>query len=583
VAIFRSALRAGYIPAVSSRSSRDDSTGEEADMYRTCRRRARLSGFAVVLALVLFAAACGDGGGGDSAGGGGSGGGTTADVGEPVDGGKVVYGLEAESSNGLCLAEAQLAISGIQVARAIYDTLTIPNADGEYVPYLAKSVTPNATFDEWTIVLRDGVKFHDGSDLTAEVVKNNLDAYRGKYANRRPLLFIFVYDNIDTVETAGPLTVVVKTKKPWPAFPAFLFMNGRFGVMAQAQLDSPDHCADELIGTGPFELVDWKINDHLTVKKNSDYWQAGLPHLDEIEFRPISEAEQRVSALQSGEINLLHNANALANSELRDLAAAGDVSVNEAPEYAEVGYELLNANVPPFDNINARLAFAHAIDRDTLNEVRNKGILTNASGPFAPGSMGYLEDTGYPKYDVAKAKEYVAKYEAETGKKLSFIHKTTPAPESMAWATMLQQMVEAVGGSMKIQTTEQSQLISDAIGNNFQAAGWRLHPGGDPDLQYVWWHSGSPVNFGKFADPEIDRLLEEGRVEPDPAKREVIYQDLNKRFASQVYDLWDQWSLWNVATATDVHGVFGADLPDGSKPFPGLADGHALTGLWVEG
>jgi peptide/nickel transport system substrate-binding protein len=144
-------------------------------------------------------------------------------------------------------------------------------------------------------------------------------------------------------------------------------------------------------------------------------------------------------------------------------------------------------------------------------------------------------------------------------------------------------MVEAVGGSMQIQTTEQSQLISDAIGNNFQAIGWRLHPGGDPDLQYVWWHGGSPVNFGKFSDPEIDRLLDEGRAESDPAKREVIYQDLNKRFATQAYDLWDQWTLWTVATATDVHGVFGADLPDGSKPFPGLADGHSLTGLWIGG
>ena len=536
---------------------------------------------AVVLALVLVAAACG--GGGDDGAGGGGGSSTTVDSGKPVDGGKVVYGLEAESSNGLCLAEAQLAISGIQVARAIYDTLTIPNADGEYVPYLAKSVTPNATFDKWTIELRDGVKFHDGSDLTAEVVKNNLDAYRGQYPARKPLLFIFVYDNIDTVETKGPLTVVVKTKTPWPAFPAFLFMNGRFGVMAQAQLDDPDHCADKLVGTGPYELVEWRVNDHLTVAKNLDYWQPGLPHLDEIEFRPITEAEQRVNALQTGEITVMHTSNALATTELRDLADAGDIAVNEAPEYAEVGYELLNANLPPFDNINARLAFAHAIDRDTLNEVRNKGILTNASGPFAPGSMGYLADTGYPTYDVAKAKEYVAKYEAETGQKLSFIHKTTPVPESMAWATMLQQMVEAVGGSMQINAEDQSQLISDAIGNNFQAMGWRLHPGGDPDLQYVWWHGGSPVNFGKFADPEIDRLLDEGRAESDPAKREVIYQDLNKRFASQVYDLWDQWTLWTVATATDVHGVFGADLPDGSKPFPGLADGHSLTGLWIGG
>ena len=82
-------------------------------------------------------------------------------------------------SGGFCLPEAQLAISGEMVVRAIYDTLTIPNSEGEYVPYLAESVTPNDDFTEWTIKLRDGVKFHDGIDADAEVVKNNLDAYRG--------------------------------------------------------------------------------------------------------------------------------------------------------------------------------------------------------------------------------------------------------------------------------------------------------------------------------------------------------------------------------------------------------------------
>ncbi|MCZ7536508.1 MAG: ABC transporter substrate-binding protein [Acidimicrobiia bacterium] len=401
-------------------------------MHRTSVRRKWLPTTAIALVLILFAAACGGGDDDDATGGGGGDDDTTETTasGEPQAGGRVVYGLEAESSNGLCLAEAQLAISGIQIARAIYDPLTMPNGDGEYVPYLAKSVTPNAGYDEWTIELREGVKFHDGSDLTAEVVKNNLDAFRGQYEARKPLLFLFVYDNIDTVEATGPLTVVVTTKSPWPSFPAYLFMNGRFGVMAQSQLDDPDHCGDDLVGTGPFSLVDWKINDHLTVEKNADYWQEGLPYLDEIEFRPITEAQQRLNALQSGEITAMHTSTASTIDELRRLVDSGDVALTEGAEYAEVGYAMLNMAKAPFDNINARLAFAHALDRDTLNEVRNKGILTNASGPFAPGSIGYLEDAGFPEFDVEKAKEYVAKYEEESGGKLSFAYSTTPTPDS---------------------------------------------------------------------------------------------------------------------------------------------------------
>ena len=136
------------------------------------RRRSLVAG--VVLSASLIAAACG--GGGSEGGSGGGGGDDGSDAGTPTPGGTLVYGLEAENDEGWCLPEAQLAISGIQVARSIYDTLTAPNEEGEYVPFLAETVTPNATFDSWDIKLREGVKFHDGTDLTAEVVKNNLDA-----------------------------------------------------------------------------------------------------------------------------------------------------------------------------------------------------------------------------------------------------------------------------------------------------------------------------------------------------------------------------------------------------------------------
>ncbi len=146
-------------------------------MTHARRRTGRI--LALLLSLVMLLAACG---GGKSDSGGNA---AEEDAGDPVRGGAVTYGIEAETGDGWCLQEAQLAISGILVARSIYDTLTAPNADGDYVPYLAKSVEPNDDYTSWTITLREGVKFHDGSDLTAEVVKNNLDAYRGQYHGPR--------------------------------------------------------------------------------------------------------------------------------------------------------------------------------------------------------------------------------------------------------------------------------------------------------------------------------------------------------------------------------------------------------------
>jgi peptide/nickel transport system substrate-binding protein len=128
---------------------------------------------ASVVALTLVAAACSSGGK--------SGGGTNTAVtpttaGRPQSGGSVTWALPAESSGGWCLPEAQLAISGIQIARAIYDGLTQADANEVYRPFLAKSVTSNTEHTVWTIVLRSGVTFHDGTPLTAQVVKNNLDA-----------------------------------------------------------------------------------------------------------------------------------------------------------------------------------------------------------------------------------------------------------------------------------------------------------------------------------------------------------------------------------------------------------------------
>jgi peptide/nickel transport system substrate-binding protein len=538
---------------------------------------------AVALSVALVAAACGSGEEGGTGEGGGAGG---SETGTPVPGGKVTYGLEAENAGGWCLPEAQLAISGIQVARAIYDTLTVPDSEGRPQPYLAKSVTPNDTFTEFTITLREGVTFHDGSALDATVVKNNLDAYRGAYPARKPLLFTFVFSNVADVSVVDPMTVKVTTKTPWPSFPSYLFGSGRIGIMAQAQLDDPETCDTKLIGTGPFKLKEWKQNERLVAVKNPDYWQKDsdgnqLPYLDEIEFRPIPDGDARVNALLSGELNAMHTSGAEQIDALRSERDAGKVALVESNEFAEVSYGMLNVSKPPFDNLNARLAAAHALDRDTFNKVRNLDLFTMASGPFAPGEVGYLEDAGFPEYDLDKAKEYVKKYKEETGQDLEFTLASTPDPSTVKSAQFIKEQAEKAGAKVNLKQVEQAALINTALSGDFQAIAWRNHPGGNPDAQYVWWYGGSPVNFNRFNDPEINRLLDEGRQEPDPEKAAKIYQDINRRFGEQVYNIWLNWTQWDIATAPDVRGVYGPDLPDGGEPFPGLATGHPVVGMWV--
>jgi peptide/nickel transport system substrate-binding protein len=535
-----------------------------------------------VLALALVAAACG--GGDDDDGGDAGGTAENGDAGAPTPGGQVVYGLEAETADGWCLPEAQLAISGIQVASAIYDTLTRPDAEGEYQPWLAESVEANEDGTEWTITLPEGVTFHDGSELTAEVVKNNLDAYRGAYETRSPALFIFVFEPIESVEVVDPLTVQVNMKRPWVSFDAQLHGDGRVGMMAQAQLDDTQSCADNLIGTGPFVFEDWVPNQRLVAEKNTDYWATDaegnqLPYLDAIEFRPITEVSQRQNALESGEINAMHTTDSRTIVELRDLTEAGDINSYESTAFGEVGYTMFNVSKPPFDNILARQAVAYSFDFDEYNAIVGAGILERASGPFAPGNIGHLEDTGIPEFDVDQAAELAQQYEDETGEPLSFSYSTVQSQAALDVAQLVKEFAEAAGMSVEIVTIDQSTLIDTALSGDFEAIGWRNHPGGDPDRQYNWWKTGSPVNFGKFSDPEIDSLLDEGRSTFEG--RDEIYEELNQRFADQLWNLWAAYTLWIVATGPDVHGVPG-EGPIDAEGFPGLATGHPVAYMWVE-
>ncbi len=445
---------------------------------------------------------------------------------------------------------------------------------------------PTTTFDQWTITLRDGVTFHDGTPLTAEVVKNNLDAYRGDYPARQPLLFVFVFENVASVDVVDDLTLTVTTATPWPAFPAYLYSTGRVGIMAQAQLDDPDSCDRNLIGTGPFKFVDWIVGEELSTTRNENYWRTDadgnqLPYLDAVNFLTFTDPTSRTNALLSGEIQALHTPTPAETETLLLEEENGNVKVVSTSDFGEVNYVLFNTGKPPFDSLTARQAMAYAIDREEYRSVIGFDLVDVASGPFAPGVMGHLDDAGMPEYDPAKAEELVAQYEAETGMPLTFTQTILADPASQAVAQFYQEQAAQVGIESSIKAVDQSAEISTALGDDWQVLNWRNHPGDDPDTQYVWWYGGSPTNFNKSDNPEINALLEQGRTEVDPAKRQEIYEELNRVFAEELYNIWVIWTRWTIATDVDVHGLYGPPLPDGSEPNPGLAAGHPVSGMWI--
>src|SRR4051794_27359989 len=500
----------------------------------------------------------------------------------PKPGGSVTYGLESETGGGWCPSSARLAISGIEVGAAIYDTLMVPNTKNEMVPYLAKSVEPNAEFTEWKITLRDGITFHDGTPLDSAALVRNFDEYR-----KSPLIGAALKD-IGTVTATGPSEVTVTTTRPWPEFPWFLYLDGRFLIEAPAQLDSPD-CARNLIGTGPFTLDHWTVNQELVANKNPDYWQKDskgtqLPYLDKITFKPVAEAVQRINSLQGGQLDIVHTSDGQQVDALRNQLKGQFNVLDQGAGRSEVRYYLLNAaaDKPPLNDLNARKAVAMAIDRNQINEIRNNGAYRVADGPFDTKVIGYTKNPGFPQYNLKQATKLASAYKAAHNGEFSVVVEHTNDPANTQEAEIIKQQLSKAGIDATLKQDDQTAFIVAAVSGNFSILLWRQHPGDDPDAQYYWWNTGSTLNFGKFDDPTLQGLIDQGRTETDPAKRKQIYTDINKRFGSQVYNVWAYYADWVVGANNKVQGLAGPPLPDkGGNPAVLLYGRQPLLGLYL--
>jgi len=557
---------------------------------------------AVAIAFGLVAAACGGDDGGSSSGGGE----TTAAPAEttapapatqppadddtPVPGGKMVFGLEAETSSPWTPADMTCAVSCHMVARTVYDSLMVPGADNVPHPYLAESMTPNDDYTEWRITARSGVKFHDGTDFDGAAIVENLTRAKGSFLVGTALL------NVDTIslDPSDPMTAVITTTKPWATFP--WYVTGQAGYMASptwlAAVDNDGALAAKPVGTGPFVFVDYKPNEFYKGAKNADYWNQPYPYLDEIEFIPISDSLKRRDALKAGDIDALHTGNGEVITEARNTS---DFNSIEITKNGETTYTLLHATKEgsPIADRRVRCALAYASDTATTNEVVSFGVNQLANGPFSPDQVGYLEDSGYPLVqDMAKAQELIAEYKAENPGELKIALATTTDATNLVIANYQKGWWEEAGvDEVTIDQIDQANYIVTALLGNFEVFQWRNHGGVDLDQQYFWWHSSAslPVgslalNFGRIKDATLDALLDENRATLDPTRKQEIAEEVNRLFATECYNLWGSYQVWLIAFKPDYKGFAAANLtlPDGTSALEGsgIAGTFYVSTVW---
>jgi ABC-type transport system substrate-binding protein len=477
--------------------------------------------------------------------------GQLVDEGTPVDGGTVTWGLEAET-DGLNPISGRFAMSGHMMASAIFDPLATIDEDGNAVPYLAEALTPNDEFTEWTITLRPDVTFHDGTPLTAEVVADTYRLHKDSAITARAVA------DIDTIEVSGPLEVTMTMKMPWASFPYVLTTQAGY-IPAPSMLQTAEQ-ARTPSGTGPFEFQSWDYETSFKANKYAGYWQPGKPHLDSIEFRPIPDAQQRRNDLLNGDIDAM---NTFRPSDISEIAGTPGFKVLTYDE-GEERFIMLNSGVEPFTSKTARQAVAYATDSARVrDEVFGTGSVVPTAGIWAPGQLGYRDDTGYPGFDLERAKELAAQYKAETGKDLSFTLTSADDIDSQRVQQLLVEMWRAAGMQVELKTVTQADLVVVGALGTYQAADWRNFGQPDPDGEFVWLHSRNidpsfiSLNFAQFADPGVDAALERGHGTLDPIVRDEAYAEVAQILNDNTPYIWLYRVTWAIASTDEVHG-YGA-------------------------
>jgi peptide/nickel transport system substrate-binding protein len=536
-------------------------------MTSTLRTRRRL--IAVVAVVALAATACGGGDDDDTSAPDAPG--TTAEerapAGEPVRGGSITVGIEAETNSWLP-GSANFSNAGINVALAIYDPLFRRSADGELTPYLAETLAVNDELTEWTVTLRSGVTFHDGTPLTAEAMKTTFDTY----VNAAGSNLAGQVKDVESVTAVDELTLLYTLTAPNAAFGDVLAGAVGWAFSPTAAASGPD-AGSNPVGTGPFVFSDWQRDSKLVVTRNPDYWQEGLPYLDEIVFRPIPDEDTRISSLKTGDVDAVQS---LRQSAIRQLQELDGVDTYEFLGNNS-GSAIFNTSVAPLDDVRVRRALAYALDQDQLIEVLGGTGMTPAEtqyfsedSPYYSEAVAELWPTGNAEEAAKLIEEYVNDPERSDGKavgepvQLSF--DCPPDPSLIELSQLYQAFWGGVGVEVDLNQVEQATHVSEAMAGDYQAKCWRVGDQGDPYRTFTdAFTEGSPLNFTRFTDPRIDEALDTLRTTADDATRRSAVEDISTVLAEEVPNTFTAATLTVLAVQENVKNVDGWVFPDGTK------------------
>ncbi|HSQ81627.1 MAG TPA: glutathione ABC transporter substrate-binding protein GsiB [Casimicrobiaceae bacterium] len=419
------------------------------------------------------------------------------------------------------------------MAKSFYEGLFGFDKDMKLIPVLADSYTVSKDGLVYTIKLKQGIKFQDGTDFNAEAVKVNFDRVTNP---ENHLKRYGLYSIIAKTEVADSHTARVTLKEPFSAFINDLAHPS--GVMispAALQKWGSKGIAFHPVGTGPFKFVEWKQPDYLKVARFDGYWRKGYPKVDSITWRSVVDNNSRAALMQTGEAQFTFPV----PYELAGvLQAKPGIEVVAAPSIV-LRYLSMNTLQKPFDNPKVRQAIAYAINKEALAKVAFNGYAAPAAG-VVPDAVEYSVKLGPWPYDVAKAKKLLAEagypngFETElwSGYNYSTAQKVSE---------FLQQQLAQVGIKARITLLEAGQRVE-------KVESWQDPKTAPVRLYYIGWSSSTgeadwalrPLLYGDswppklfntayYRNDQVDADIKGALATTDKAQKAKLYRDAQER------------------------------------------------------
>lgn len=353
-------------------------------------------------------------------------------AGTPKAGGELVMGLRSDVLSFDPLTSRSGGVTDGSRLTALYDVLLWTDAATKTVhPHMAESMTGDATGTNWTLRLRPGIAFSDGTVLDAAAVQFSWE--RQRTASGAEVSGAAAAGQIRnmTVAPGNPLTLNITLAAPNSNFDRAVSQSLNFVVSpTAAKAAGPDGLRTKPIGAGPFVLESYTPGQALVLKRNTKYWQAnkGLPYLDKITFVPRTDSQQILSGMKAGDIDLTVTRYA------PDKAAAEDAGLGVSELPLDGGSMLqFNTRVAPFDTPDARLAVAYALSAAEINDVIYEGKGTPAGGVFSSLSPWANPQLAAPENDPRKAAELFDKLTANGTKSSNSPTQSQHRPSANNW------------------------------------------------------------------------------------------------------------------------------------------------------